>query len=237
MDVVYVLGTGSQWKDNELRYSLRSVEKHLKNYNRIFIVGEIPPWIRNVVAVKCRVDESQKERNIKEKIEKACTTDVSEDFIFNNDDHFLMQDMDARTFPNYCGSKSLMKEADGRHPHKPYTSSIWNTANALTWKNFPTVYFDVHTPIIYNKITFPAVMGMYDWKVPYCYIIKSIYCNSLNKAGQVIADCKIDEPLPVTKLQEILKGRPMFSIGDSGLTVAMKSLIESMYPEKSKYEE
>ena len=40
MDVVYILGKGSVWKDNEIRYSLRSIEKHLTGFDRVFIVGQ-----------------------------------------------------------------------------------------------------------------------------------------------------------------------------------------------------
>jgi hypothetical protein len=51
MDLVYVLGSGSRWGDNELRYSLRSVEKHLKGYNNVYLVGDKPDWVRNVTHI------------------------------------------------------------------------------------------------------------------------------------------------------------------------------------------
>jgi len=41
VDVVYPLSNGSHWDNNELRYSLRSLEKYALNLGRVFVVG--PP--------------------------------------------------------------------------------------------------------------------------------------------------------------------------------------------------
>ena len=51
MTVVYVLGTGSKWKNYELLYSLRSIEKNLKGFTDVVIVGELPSWIQNVIHI------------------------------------------------------------------------------------------------------------------------------------------------------------------------------------------
>lgn len=47
IDLVYILGSGSQWRNNELRFSLRSVQKNLKGYRNIYIVGENPGFLKN----------------------------------------------------------------------------------------------------------------------------------------------------------------------------------------------
>ncbi len=41
IDLVYILGKGSKWSDNEIRFSLRSIEKYF-DYRKIFIIGEKP---------------------------------------------------------------------------------------------------------------------------------------------------------------------------------------------------
>ncbi len=49
MDIVIALGTGSRWMDNELRYALRSIEKHLKGHTgRILLIGQRPKWVNKV---------------------------------------------------------------------------------------------------------------------------------------------------------------------------------------------
>ncbi|MFA9220547.1 MAG: hypothetical protein ACEQSL_05110, partial [Sediminibacterium sp.] len=159
MDVVYVLGIGSPWQDNELRYSLRSVQQYLKDFDRVFIVGERPAWLQNIVHVPCR-DGSQKERNIMEKILKVCATDVSDDFFFLNDDHFLLQETSTINFPYYY-TGTLEETASTRHYMKPYTHSLRNTQSALMKNNYPQNYYDIHTPIVYSKKDFSIVMAMY----------------------------------------------------------------------------
>ena len=44
-DVVYPIGQGSSWKNNELRFSLRSIEKYGINVGKLFIVGELPDFL------------------------------------------------------------------------------------------------------------------------------------------------------------------------------------------------
>ena len=45
MDILYVVGRGSTWNNNELKYSLRSIAKNGINVDRVFIVGYIPDFI------------------------------------------------------------------------------------------------------------------------------------------------------------------------------------------------
>ena len=42
MDVLYYIGAGSMRQNIELRLSLRSLEKHGKNIDRVFLVGNKP---------------------------------------------------------------------------------------------------------------------------------------------------------------------------------------------------
>lgn len=41
MDILYVIGRGSKWENNELRYSLRSLEKNGINVGNIFIAATV----------------------------------------------------------------------------------------------------------------------------------------------------------------------------------------------------
>jgi len=43
MDLVYV-NIKSKWESNELKFSLRSAEKHLK-FDKVVIVGYLPPFL------------------------------------------------------------------------------------------------------------------------------------------------------------------------------------------------
>ena len=45
MDMLYILGNGSKHDNQELRWSLRSLEKYGRNVGSIAIVGEPPEWL------------------------------------------------------------------------------------------------------------------------------------------------------------------------------------------------
>ena len=45
VDVLYVIGNGSVADNNELRYSLRCLDRHGKNVGRVIISGDIPDFV------------------------------------------------------------------------------------------------------------------------------------------------------------------------------------------------
>lgn len=234
IDVVIPLGTGSKYKDIELKYALRGVQKHLKNYRQIFIVGEFPGWCRNVIHIPCE-DPYQKEHNIMNKIYQACLDDrVSEDFFFMNDDHFLLQDVDAPTLPYYHKGHI--------YPHgiirsgEPYRTSLTNTYKALSAAGHNDFHFDIHTPIVYNKIMFMHAVAQYDWTVHKSLVVKSIYCNTLDIGGDFMKDCKIGIRRGKKSIEQLVKDRWVFSTGEHAINKDMHQFLEERYPEPSKYE-
>lgn len=233
IDVVYVLGKGSLWDNNELKYSLRGVEKHISGGN-IFIVGDKPGWITNVIHIPFPDNHRlNKERNIFDKICAACTDDrASDDFLFMNDDHFALADFNALDLP-YYHREPLDQFVKGKTT--TYKVSAYNTMMALKRKGHSSLNYDVHTPIIYNKEKF-LQLKQYDWNIRNGYIIKSLYCNTHSIPGQLINDCKIQEPLTIEGYRQRVEGRSFFSIGDPAITPTFKRFMDELYPDKSKFE-
>lgn len=48
MDVLYYIGGGSMHNNNELRYSLRSLQKHCRDLGKVWVVGNKPDFLQNV---------------------------------------------------------------------------------------------------------------------------------------------------------------------------------------------
>jgi hypothetical protein len=235
IDVVIPLGKGSRNGDLELRYCLRAIQKYLKNYRYVVIVGELPSFLTGVLHIPF-VDSDQKETNIMRKVLAACNTpEITDDFIFFNDDHFLLRRIDAQSYPYF--HRGNLSNAVHKYPvSNIYRQSIQNTANALRFKGFNDLHFDIHTPIIYNKAKFRDVVPMYNWDTYGSLVVKSTYCNTLRIAGELMKDCKIDQPLTHHQITERIDGRHVFSIGDNGLNNEMRAFLHNLYPKKSKYE-
>jgi hypothetical protein len=231
--IVLPLGTGSRHNNLELRYCLRSIEKYLTGYSDVFIVGDLPDWLRNVIHIPCydQGDKTyDKERNIYTKIMAACADErVSEDFLFINDDHYLLQGYEAGKFPYYCHGwlRNQMTVTDYKH-------TVSNTMKAFE-DSMP--YFDIHCPIRYNKFKFEAAMSQLVWSKPFGYCIKTGYCNNIiGLKATECPDLKINEAYPAQKIRQMLTGRPWFSVGDRSFDGGIRRVLQDLYPHKSKYE-
>jgi len=239
-DLVIPLGTGSHWQNNELRYSLRGIEKHVRNLCNVVIVGELPDWARNVVHIPSEeVATHGHERRIVEKFLAASRSPlVSENFLMWNDDYFAVQDISATACP-YFYFATLEIAALKRRKNDGYGHSIRNSWKALADAGRPIRYFDIHLPMIYNKRRFVEVMERHDWEIPNGYVIKSLYANSIDISEdqlKEVPDLKFHGTYSLDNIRKNIKGRPLFSVSDAGLTNTMKDFIHSLYREKSKYE-
>lgn len=230
IDILIPLGRQSPFDNEELRYCLRAIEKNLKGYRDIYLIGEKPHWITNVKHVEAK-DESSHEVNIMRKIITGCNIpELSDDFIFFNDDHFLIKEVDAITYPYYYYD-DLWRKVIG----SSYRESCNNTRNVLLNNGKGIKHFDIHCPIVYNKDKFKKCMNTFDWKVRSGYIIKSLYCNIYEIEGEEMKDCKFIADIDQLSLQSQLVGRHVFSCGDLGFPASEKYL-KTIYSKKSKYE-
>lgn len=230
IDVVIPLGKHSPYNNLELRYCLRAIEKHLTNYRNVYIIGECPSWLQNIIHIPAS-DTSSHEINIMRKILVACNEEsISEQFILFNDDHFLIDDVDAEQYPYYYYD-DLNRKVVG----SMYRESCNNTRTILQQNNFDIKYFDIHCPIIYNKFAFKHCMESYNWDVRSGYVLKSLYCNTFKIVGEEMKDCKIKCEMDMFSLQVELMGRHVFSVGDLGFQSAEKYLKQE-FDKPSKFE-
>lgn len=217
----------------ELRYCLRGIERKLTGYNKIWIIGQKPSWLIGVGIIQ--VNDSPyprlKENNIYCKILEACKNkEVSEDFLFMNDDHFLLKSFTASQFPYYHRGElyDSMKKNKGS-----YRATLNHSRRVLMAKDLPTLDFDTHCPIVYNKSKFIQAFEDIDWKIDWGYAIKSVYCGLNGIEGTYMPDCKINnKSLHDIKLRTA--NREWFSTGS--LNDDMEKFLTSVYPKKSKYE-
>jgi hypothetical protein len=236
------LGFGSRNNDIELRYCLRSIEKHLSGYGDIFLVGHKPKWINDKVIHIPAEDEQRtwwKERNIYRKILLACEDPrVSDDFLFMNDDHYLLADYVAGEFPYYWEGE--LTDYVGREDQ--YGNTIRNTFEYFTAGKYWAKYFDIHSPILYNKGRFEKYVAPMGWNRKYGYSIKTSYCvywpEEWLSSRIEYPDLKINQPLPPQKVKELLTGRSWFSVGNKAFDIGggMERVLQELYPNKSKYE-
>jgi len=94
---VYCLGSGSTNFNEELRYSLRSLEKFAIGLRNIFVVGYNPRFLSDKVIYIPTVDPyphdySNKDRNHWHNLETVCSDSrLCENFLFAADDNIILK--------------------------------------------------------------------------------------------------------------------------------------------------
>ena len=85
MDILYYIGGGSMHNNNELRYSLRSLQKHCRDLGKVWVVGNKPDFLQNVEYVWLE-DKDGWWKNAFSKTMKAIESGISDKFLLMNDD-------------------------------------------------------------------------------------------------------------------------------------------------------
>jgi hypothetical protein len=220
----------------DLRYCLRSIEKHLKNYGNIYIIGQKPKWIKNVTHIPFEDNPKKefKERNIYNKVLRFCTyTGSSDDFLFMNDDHILLQETDAINYPFY--SNGDLTERMNKNKSN-YRATLNHTRKYLRALGLPETHFDVHCPIVYNKELFIKTFAPVDWNRPWGYTIKSIYASVNGKKPEPFFDCKMTTDATMQEIELKLQGRHIMSCDDGALKENLITYLNRELAEKSRYE-
>lgn len=235
-DVVYILNQGSHWEDLELRYSLRSLEKHCTNYRNVVIVGYKPPFINDkVIHIPADDRHKNKARNIMEKVMVAAKSDlVTENFMLLNDDYFFVELVNACTYPYYhkCTLERTMEINKTE-----YFFHVKETKDLLESRGLPIDNYDTHKPIIYNKEKFIRVVEAENWDRTHGYILRSLYCNTIGVSGSYKLDVKVSRPFIESVWPQVIKEADVFSIGDRAINMEFKNFIDNLFPLKSQWEQ
>jgi hypothetical protein len=170
MDIVYPLGTGSLCKNQELRYSLRSLQ--FIEHKKIFIVGHRPGFLKNIIHIKFHERTYKKQYNVISKLLEVCKHGkLSDDFLLMNDDFFFMKETEIKKYLYDCSIKSLQNKT----PRTQYGKALANTIDYLNNNHLPFNNFEIHYPMIFNKQKFLELFSGLDLNKQVNY--RSIYGN------------------------------------------------------------
>lgn len=234
MDVVYVLGSGSKWQDNELRYSLRSLQ--YVPHRNVVIVGERPEWLQNIIHIK--VDDTfaavhgGKFKNVIRKTIAACKdARVSDSFVLMNDDFFFLDYVnEIKPFSNGYLHEMIETYHD---PKSQYYNMLLRTSRLLKQHDIDRpISYAVHYPIVYEKTKFLQMTEVIDW-LEKAYSWRTIYGN-LFKIGDV---GRLDPKVSTAEGFEAFNVKDFLSISDNlALDPKFQEWIAGRFPEPSNYE-
>lgn len=231
MKLLYIIGNGSLSNNEELCYSLRTVERHLKDVSEIVVVGERIDLLSDKVK-HFYIEEAKgnKEYRIAMKIMTACEKGyISGDFALMNDDFFFTRQFDW--------SKNYAKPELTSNGSLYYRRALNNTRQYLSRFGLSTYHFDVHTPILYNSEKFKALKPHFEQSgtLPDGMVVKSLYANIYGLKPTFYDDCKITRLQTLADFEKI-ETPPVISCTNNGWNRGIRDYFKKQYPNKSIYE-
>lgn len=250
MDVVYVIGTGSKWDNNELRYSLRSIDKCGICLHNVIIVGdELPDFVDpdKVTYLQCADKPGDSPaRNVYRKIKKVFDETQLSRFLLSSDDHFFINPTIFDPYPLLYKGTSMPKPGETGIGDKRYLQTMIDTGRFMEWIGLEDrKYFEGHTNKLYTRYAweFLEKMGLETWMFD-----KSKYGVSTNAPmGAALRmllptyPCQYRKDIKLKHLNtpadwKELENANCFSIYDSAIHSGVEDYLAGLFPDPCYFE-
>lgn len=228
MDVVYIhKNTGA---GHEMRFSLRSLGNIA--YDRVFVVGECQPWMQGIEYIENK-QHSTVTRNALSSFIKALDSDISDDFIFMHDDHYIMRYTDRIPLyrrGSFTNVLENIRQIDGHTDYWKVCGENLEYLRSIGIEN--PLSYHLHMPMVFNKHKMKESIEQTFkdrpewWNQQYAVIYYNRY--GIKDEGRII-DPKI------RPLQSVPSDSLFLSSGNASFK-QLRSLLKSRFPYPSEYE-
>ncbi len=234
MNLIYIVGKGSKWNDNELRYSLRSVAMFGRNVGTVLIVGDLPPWVQHVTHIPAKDPYGVCANNTWHKLAIACSQ-VDEPFVLMNDDFFLHEAVDFDILPMYYDG-TIDELLSRYHRNSMYKQCQQNTQRVLQNAGYKQRNYALHVPVTIQPEKLLALHKLYGEESGLS--LRNMYGNMVPQDNQqAMSDVKLNEAfINRDDIDKRIGNAPFFSIGDMFLNGVGTGYLKNYYPYKCKYE-
>lgn len=259
MDILYLIGDVSHTNHRELRYSLRSIEKHGINVDRVFVCGYCPDFLSDEVikithGKQKSFDNFSKNRNIYSSILYAVeTTDIgikhNGEFLISMDDHFYCMNVDFNRYPffakdylNRFHRYLLPNMLDYTKSSVDYQQILVNTYHMCLNNNLNIINLTLHRNMHMNRYILREMDNLNSEILNSDKNAVEAMCVALNYRltkypfkYEVVIDVKTNN---VDELSNLINNKQIhvFSTNDFELNSDIDNFLFSLYPHKSKYE-
>lgn len=232
MDLLYIVGGASKENNEELKYSLRTVEKFCKGVDRVFITGICPSFINRekIVFTKCDDPYNRNQNHFYKVYTTFMTTGISDNCLLMYDDIFFTEPVDVNKYHWFCCGNLPSK------PKNAYEKGLTNAYKWLSERGMPTLNFATHTPCVYNRLLFTGLFSIFN-EIKDDSTGMSVRCIYGNQFADNFEKIKEDVKIRTQRmdLDGAVHQTKCFSTGDFTYNVAKGWLTEN-FRWKGKYE-
>jgi hypothetical protein len=240
-DLVIPLGSrGSSWgNNNELRYCLRSFEKHFPLGDVYIVTDKLPDWLTNVVHVPQNDPFAHnKDANIILKVLAAAKQLKGKVFFWSCDDHVVLRKpIKSELVPLYNND---IANYQSNWFSGTWRNAIKNTFELLKGKGCTTLNYDTHTPQPVDADEFVELLGNFNFQNHYRFTINTLYHNQAAwKKTAHIGLLKATIEMPVNDVADnkrVMLNKLYMNYNDNGLTPELRKVLIELFPEKSSFE-
>lgn len=244
------LEKGCDWK--ELRYALRSIDKHLKTNYQVTICGDLPAWIKNVNHIPHKRKAGIKPfpalfdviRKVKGFVHQINNID---NYILWYDDVYLLRDIDLSFFNNIYALRKIERRDPGEvlryQTHRVYVTYLHMI------NEFKEIYnHETHLPRLFNKEKVRALFKKYSILEERLLISTLYYTNYRNGSPVIILNKKDNIKAGfytyednygfdrLGNIKQICKGKTFLNHNGNGFSYKIKRYLKEKFKEKSKFE-
>lgn len=234
IDILYIKGRISENYDEEMRYSLRSLEKYVMDYGRVFITGDCPLFVnKSTVIHTLENDIGVPTVNHWWKVSQTIKkTDISQKFVLMYDDIFFIRPVFLENYPFF--SKGLLQD-------KPfegiYRKSCGKAYEFLKNNGYNTNDCELHIPCVYDRDKFLELDKIFD-KIKDKQdgmVVRSVYGNMFEPCLPLRGDIKIRHSNETVD-QVVIGDADCFSVSDWVFKCNVYPWLKEHFPERSKFE-
>ena len=231
-DIVYFVK--DEHEDEELRYSLRSVEQNFK-YRNVWFCGGCPDGLKPDKLADIKQNGFVKWDRVRNMIAEVCKNDdISGNFWLFNDDFFILKPINT-LLPQYNGEIMPYVEyiekkhggiADG------FTIRLRQAAEDLKKAGYTTLNYEVHKPMLINRAKALEVMKAF----PATPCFRSLYGNYFGIGGEDKHDMKI-KVLNYKKMHSVMSLWEFLSTDDESFRIGnVGAFLKQKFDKKSRFE-
>jgi hypothetical protein len=249
IDVYYpYFQTEEKW--HELKYSIRSIDKFLKEDFRIWIVGDLPSWInpQTINHIPHQRCEGMQENTTFDAVSKLILfinhPGIGDQFIRMYDDIYLLDDCHLSDIDRF--------RAMYDHTRVPPRMGVWwdqlrRTLQAVIRKGYAGWNTETHLPELFNKEKMRWIIDMYQ-ALEKKMLTSTLYFNTYysNTKPVMWPDChgiqfynNEDNEFYTSSQGNITfkcQGKLFLNHNNTGLNSNLKTFLMNRFPEKSRFE-
>ena len=232
MDIVYIY-KNSPNNGEELRYSLRSVEKYVRDVGTIIICGDKPDFIdTDLVMYIDAKDIGAPMTNHWWKVLNAFERTGACKLALMYDDIFFVKPTFLSHYPFYQKGKLEDNQEGGEH----YRQTLKNAQMLLESNCCDTYNHELHVPCVYDADNFKELGFWFFTMKDDCQsaAVRSIYGNRFRHKQPYRGDIKIKDKM--VRVEDVIGCADCFSCSDDAFSGNVLEFLKKEFPKKSEWE-